>query len=87
MLRSEIESLRSPRVEFWSGTTVHFEWTVIASSQEEDEEEGIVVDNMYHAPLASLEKRTKDMSYLYRPHQGVFIHALQIQVLQPPLRK
>lgn len=46
MFRSEIESLRSPRVELWFGTTVHFESTV-SETEEEEEEEDIFVHKMY----------------------------------------
>ena len=42
MLRSEIESLRSPRVEFFSGTTLHFEMKV-REPQGEDEEDILYV--------------------------------------------
>lgn len=34
MFRSEIESLRSPSVDFWSGKTVHFERIVGAAPEQ-----------------------------------------------------
>lgn len=38
MGRSEMESLRPPRVDFRSGKTVHFEITVTEADEEEEEE-------------------------------------------------
>jgi len=66
MLRSEIESFRSPTVEFFRGTTLHFEITVTESQGEDGED--IFVCNKNECvlqTLVSVEKRTMGVPYLY----------------------